>query len=132
MVVGILIGTQIQNVFSGDNIYQQIEKFKDVLSLADKYYVDNIDTQKLVDAAINGMLGQLDPHSVYIPAKETQAISEEFSGSFEGIGIEFDVVDDTLLVVSPIAGGPSEMVGIEAGDKIVQIDGKVIGRNHTR
>lgn len=124
VVVGILIGTQIQNVFSGDNIYQQIEKFKDVLSLADKYYVDNIDTQKLVDAAINGMLGQLDPHSVYIPAKETQAISEEFSGSFEGIGIQFDVVNDTLLVVSPISGGPSEMVGIQAGDKIVQIDAK--------
>ncbi len=124
VVAGILIGTQIPSVFSGDNIYQQIEKFKDVLSLADKYYVDNIDSQKLVDAAINGMLGQLDPHSVYIPAKETQAISEEFSGSFEGIGIEFDVVNDSLLVVSPIAGGPSEMVGIEAGDKIVQIDGK--------
>ncbi len=124
VVVGIIIGTQIQSVFSGDNIYQQIEKFKDVLSLADKYYVDNIDTQKLVGAALNGMLGQLDPHSVYIPAKETQEISEEFSGSFEGVGIEFDVVSDTLLVVSPIAGGPSEMVGIEAGDKIVQIDGK--------
>jgi len=124
VIVGILIGTQIQNVFSGDNIYQQIEKFKDVLSLADKYYVDNIDTQKLVDAAINGMLSQLDPHSVYIPAKETQAISEEFSGSFEGIGIEFDVVNDTLLVVSPISGGPSEMLGIQAGDKIIQIDGK--------
>ncbi|MGO9480412.1 MAG: S41 family peptidase, partial [Candidatus Kryptoniota bacterium] len=124
VVVGVLIGTQIQNVFSGDNIYQQLEKFKDVLSLADKYYVDNIDTQKLVDAAINGMLGQLDPHSVYIPAKETQSISEEFSGSFEGIGIQFDVVDDTLIVVTPIAGGPSEMVGIEAGDKIVNIDHK--------
>ncbi len=124
IVVGILIGTQIQSVFSGDNIYQQLEKFKDVFSLADKYYVDNIDTQKLVDAAINGLLGQLDPHSVYIPAKEVQQISEDFRGSFDGIGIEFDVVDDTLLVVSPIAGGPSELVGIEAGDKIVVIDGK--------
>jgi len=124
MVVGVLIGTQIQSVFSGDNIYEQLEKFKDVLSLADKYYVDNIDTQKLVDAAINGLLGQLDPHSVYIPAKEVQQISEDFHGSFDGIGIEFDVVDDTLLVVSPIAGGPSELVGLQAGDKIVAIDGK--------
>ncbi len=124
MIVGILIGTQIPNVFSGDNIYEQLEKFRDVLSLADKYYVDNIDTQKLVDAAINGMLGQLDPHSVYILPKETQQISEEFQGSFDGIGIEFDVLNDTLLVVSPIAGGPSEMVGLEAGDKIVEIDGK--------
>lgn len=124
MAVGILIGTQIQNVFSGDNIYEQVEKFKDVLSLADKYYVDNVDTQKLVDAAITGMLGQLDPHSVYIPAKDVPQISEDFRGSFEGVGIEYDVVNDTLLVVSPIAGGPSELVGIQAGDKIVEIDGK--------
>jgi carboxyl-terminal processing protease len=124
MVAGILIGTQIQSVFSGDNIYQQLDKFGDVLSFANKYYVDNIDTQKLVDAAINGLLGQLDPHSVYIPAKEAQQISEDFHGSFDGIGIEFDVVDDTLLVVSPIAGGPSELVGLQAGDKIVAIDSK--------
>ncbi|HUI29580.1 MAG TPA: S41 family peptidase [Candidatus Acidoferrales bacterium] len=124
VIVGIIIGMQIQSVFSGDNIYQQLEKFKDVLSLADKYYVDNIDTQKLVSAAISGLLGQLDPHSVYIPAKEAQQISEDFHGSFEGIGIEFDVVDDTLLVVSPIAGGPSELVGLQAGDKIVAIDNK--------
>ncbi len=124
MAIGILIGTQIESVFSGDNIYEQIEKFKDVLSLADKYYVDNVDTQKLVDAAINGMLGQLDPHSVYIPAKDVRQISEDFRGSFDGVGIEYDVVNDTLLVVSPIAGGPSEMVGIQAGDKIVDIDGK--------
>ncbi|MCL4511435.1 MAG: S41 family peptidase [Bacteroidetes bacterium] len=124
VVVGILIGTQIQNVLSDDNIYEQLEKFKDVLSLADKYYVDNVDTQKLVDAAINGLLGQLDPHSVYIPRKEVQQIAEDFRGSFDGIGIEYDVVNDTLLVVSPIAGGPSEMVGIQAGDKIVEIDGK--------
>ena len=87
VVVGILIGTQIQNVLSDDNIYEQLEKFKDVLSLADKYYVDNVDTQKLVDAAINGLLGQLDPHSVYIPKKEVQQIAEDFRGSFEGIGI---------------------------------------------
>ncbi len=124
MAVGILIGTQIQNVFSGDNIYEQIEKFKDVLSLADKYYVDNVDTQKLVDAAINGLLGQLDPHSVYIPAKDVRQISEDFRGSFDGVGIEYDVVNDTLLVVSPIAGGPSELVGIQAGDKIIAIDSK--------
>ncbi len=124
VVVGILIGTQIQNVFSSDNIYEQLEKFKDVLSLADKYYVDNVDTQKLVDAAIKGMLGQLDPHSVYIPAKELKQINEDFRGSFDGIGIEYDVVKDTLLVVSPIAGGPSQLVGIQAGDKIVAIDGK--------
>ncbi|MCL5020299.1 MAG: S41 family peptidase, partial [Bacteroidetes bacterium] len=124
MAIGILIGTQIQNVFSGDNIYEQVEKFKDVLSLADKYYVDNVDTQKLTDAAISGMLSQLDPHSVYIPAKDVRQISEDFRGSFDGVGIEYDVVNDTLLVVSPIAGGPSELVGIQAGDKIITIDGK--------
>ncbi|MGC8594211.1 MAG: S41 family peptidase [Candidatus Kryptoniota bacterium] len=124
LVFGILIGTQIQNVISGDSIYEQLQKFKDVLSLAQKYYVENVDTPKLVDAAITGMLGQLDPHSVYIPKKDAQKIAEDFRGSFEGIGIEYDVLNDTLLVVSPIAGGPSELVGLQAGDKIVEIDGK--------
>jgi carboxyl-terminal processing protease len=79
LVFGILIGTQIQNVISGDNIYEQLQKFKDVLSLAQKYYVENVDTPKLVDAAITGMLGQLDPHSVYIPKKDAQKIAEDFA-----------------------------------------------------
>ncbi len=124
LTLGIILGIQIQKVFSGDNLRDSIAKFNDVMTLTEKYYVDPIDSQKLVDAAINGMLGKLDPHSVYIPADQVQSIEESFRGDFEGIGIEFQVVDDTLTVVSPISGGPSEALGIMAGDRIIKIDGK--------
>lgn len=121
-VVALLLGTLLSNVISSDNIYVQLEKFKDILSLTQKYYVDDVDTQKLVEAAVNGLLGTLDPHSVYIPSSHLPRVTEEFQGSFEGIGIEFDVLSDTLTVVAPIAGGPSEALGIMAGDKIVKIE----------
>lgn len=124
LILGIFIGSQVNSVISGDTIYEQLSKFKDVLSLTEKYYVDDVDTQKLVEAAITGMLSQLDPHSVYIPASHVPKIKEEFRGTFEGIGIEFQVLNDTLLVVAPISGGPSEAVGLLAGDKIVKIDGE--------
>lgn len=121
-VLGLLIGSVLTSVISGDNIYVQLNKFKDVLSRVEKYYVEDVDTQKLVEAAINEMLSTLDPHSVYIPASHLQRVNEEFQGSFEGVGIEFDILNDTLTVVSPIQGGPSEALGILAGDKIIKIN----------
>ncbi len=123
LVVGSLFaGALLNNVISEDNIYEQLNKFKDVLSLTEKYYVEDVDTQKLTESAINGVLNELDPHSIYIPASQLQRVNEEFQGSFEGIGIEFQVLNDTLLVVSPIVGGPSEALGIQAGDKILRIN----------
>lgn len=123
LVVGSLFtGAMLNNVISEDNIYEQLNKFKDVLSLTEKYYVEDVDTQKLTESAINGVLNDLDPHSTYIPASQLQRVNEEFQGSFEGIGIEFQVLNDTLLVVSPIVGGPSEALGIQAGDKILKIN----------
>jgi carboxyl-terminal processing protease len=128
LALGIAIGVLIDKVFSGDNLRESITKFNDVLTYTEKYYVEEVDTQKLVEAAINGMLNKLDPHSVYIPPQQMQTVEESFRGDFEGIGIEFQVVNDTLTVVSPITGGPSEQLGIIAGDRIVKIDGKqVIG-----
>ncbi|MEE9224760.1 MAG: S41 family peptidase [Bacteroidota bacterium] len=124
LILGILVGSQVNSVISGDNIYEQLSKFKDVLSLTEKHYVDDVDTQKLVEAAIRGMLTPLDPHSVYIPPSQLPKIKEEFRGTFEGIGIQFQVLNDTLLVIAPISGGPSEAVGIMAGDKIIKIDGE--------
>ena len=128
LTLGIVLGIQIEKVFSGDSLRESIIKFNEVLSLTEKYYVEEVDTQKLVEAAINGMLGKLDPHSVYIPAKQMETVEDYFKGNFEGIGIEFQIIDDTLTVIAPISGGPSEQVGILAGDKIVEIEGKeVIG-----
>lgn len=128
LAFGILLGTQIQKVMSGDNLLDSIKKFNDVLTYTQRFYIEEVDTQKLVESAINGMLNTLDPHSVYIPAKQMTSVEEEFRGDFEGIGIEFQVVNDTLTVVTPITGGPSEALGIMSGDRIVKIDGKeVIG-----
>lgn len=128
LTIGALIGIQLEKVFSGDNLRESIRKFNDVLTFTEKYYIEEVDTQKLVEAALNGMFNQLDPHSVYIPAKEFTAVEESFRGDFEGIGIEFQIVNDTLTVVSPITGGPSEQLGILSGDRIVKIDGNpVIG-----
>ena len=127
-LVALLLGMQINNLISGDNIFEQINKFKDVLSYAEKYYVDDVDTPKMVESAINGMLSTLDPHSIYIPVSQLPRVNEDFQGSFEGIGVEYAVINDTLMVVTPIAGGPSEMLGILAGDKIVRInDSSAVG-----
>ncbi len=122
LVIGIVIGANLSSLFSSDDIYVQIMKLNDVLNLTRKNYVDKIDTQTLVEAAIQGMLEILDPHSVYIPAKAMERVNEDIRGSFEGIGIEFTIINDTINVVSPIAGGPSEQLGIMAGDKIIKID----------
>ena len=131
LVLGIVLGLQIQKTFSNDHLNDSISKFSDVLTYTEKYYMEDVDTPKLVEAAINGMLLKLDPHSVYIPAKQLESVEESFRGDFEGIGIEYQVVNDTLTVVSPITGGPSEALGIMSGDRIVKIDGiSVIGINN--
>lgn len=121
--IGIFIGFKINNAVSDDKISEQIKKFADVMNITNRYYVDNIDSQKLTESAIKGFLSELDPHSVYITEEQLKRVNEDFKGSFEGIGVEFDIINDTLTVISPISGGPSEKLGILAGDKIVKIDG---------
>jgi len=121
-IVALFAGSLLNTLFSGDSILDQANKYKDVLSITKKYYVEDVDSQKLTEAAIGGVLDELDPHSVYISAAQLSRVNEEFQGAFEGIGIEYQVLNDTLLVVSPIAGGPSEGVGIQGGDKIVRIN----------
>ena len=89
-------------------------------------YVDSVDESRLVEDAIRGMLEKLDPHSTYTTAKETQSMNEPLQGSFEGIGVQFNLVEDTLLVIQPTLNGPSEKVGILAGDRIVLVNDSVI------
>ena len=89
------------------------------------YYVDSSDFEKLTDKAIVEMLKQLDPHSVYVPKKEVRRMNEPLEGNFDGIGVQFQIMKDTIVVVEPIKGGPSERVGIRAGDKIIRIDDSV-------
>ncbi|RFM22825.1 MAG: S41 family peptidase [Candidatus Thermochlorobacter aerophilum] len=122
LVFGIVVGTQIKASISGDNLYEQQKKFSQAFLYVTKYYVDDVDTQKLTEGAIEGMLEKLDPHSAYLSAEQNRRSKEEFQGNFEGIGIEFDVLNDTLFVVAPVIGGPSDKLGIMSGDKIVEID----------
>lgn len=89
-------------------------------------YVDSLDENKLVENAINGMLKNLDPHSSYSSAQEVKKLTEPLEGSFEGIGIQFNMADDTLLVIQPVSGGPSEKKGILAGDRIVKVNDTIV------
>ena len=89
-------------------------------------YVDSVDENKLVEDAIRGMLEKLDPHSSYSTPKEVEALNEPLQGNFEGIGVQFNMIDDTLMVIQPVTNGPSEKVGIIAGDRIVSVNDTAI------
>ncbi|PID89082.1 MAG: peptidase S41, partial [Bacteroidia bacterium] len=103
-------------------------KYNHLLNLLDQVYVDSVDVKKLTEKAFINTLEQLDPHSVYMDEKELKDTQELMSGEFSGIGIQFNILRDTLMVVSTVQGGPSEKVGLMAGDRIVKIDtAKVAG-----
>jgi carboxyl-terminal processing protease len=134
LIVGVLIGA---NTFSpSDNNPQSTAKaylkFRDVLSYIDRDYVDTVDTEKLTDHAITKMLEKLDPHTSYIPAADLAMARSYLEGDFEGIGVEFNIFKDTIYVITPLSGGPSEAAGIAAGDKIITVDGEnVAGKGIT-
>ncbi len=108
---------------SGQAVDKELNKLQLAWQLISSFYVDTVDEHAMTEKAIRAMLEELDPHSVYIPAEEIQAMNEPLDGNFEGVGIEFMILHDTLVVVSTISGGPSERVGLMAGDRIVKIDG---------
>jgi len=109
-----------------ENVQEQGEKFNTLLYYMNRMYVDSVDLDGLVETAIRGMLEELDPHSVYIPAEDLQEADEPLNGNFEGIGVRFNIMKDTIMVVSTIAGGPSEKLGIISGDRIVEVDGEIV------
>jgi carboxyl-terminal processing protease len=109
-----------------ESVQQNQLKFGRLLRLVDGYYVDSADVDKLTEKAIIHLLSELDPHSVYISKDEVDKMNEPLQGNFEGIGISFNIFKDTLLVTAIIPGGPSEKVGIRAGDRIVKVDKKNI------
>ena len=111
---------------SQSTVQEQGEKFNTLLYYMNRMYVDSVDLDGLVETAIRGMLEELDPHSVYIPAEDLQQADEPLNGKFEGIGVRFNIMKDTIMVVSTIAGGPSEKLGIMAGDRIVEVDGELV------
>ena len=105
---------------------KQLRKFIYTQGSIAQLYVDTVDVEKLTEAAIWGMLKELDPHSIYTPAKDVESLNENITGSFDGIGVQFNMNEDTLVVIQPVSGGPSEKVGIQAGDKIVTVNDTAI------
>ncbi len=101
-----------------------VKKFEKLLDYIHNMYVDSVNTESLTEDAFVGMLEELDPHSIYIPRKEVQEMNAPLKGSFTGVGIRFQILKDTLMVVQAIPGGPSEKAGIRAGDKFIYIDGE--------
>lgn len=129
LIVGIYIGSNLgdNNIFTP--IPQTSEnpgKLVNILNFIEENYVDSIDKKELIEVAINAMLEKLDPHSYYITAEEFASMQEPMEGNFEGIGVEFMIQRDTLMVVTPIPGGPSEMAGVRAGDRIIAVNNEDI------
>ncbi len=127
LVLGIMVGTFYANHFSGNRlsiINTSSNKLNNLLHLIGDQYVDTVDIHKVVEDALPVILSELDPHSVYIPAKDAQMANDDLRGSFSGVGIQFVIRKDTIHIQDVVAGGPSEHVGIIAGDKIVSIDGR--------
>jgi len=129
LTAGIIVGMRMNEPFkSKSNLFSfrtgQFNKLNDVVNYINQEYVDTVNQKKLVENTIEGMLHNLDPHSAYIPADDLQAMNEPLEGNFEGIGVEFHIQNDTIMVVSAISGGPSDQLGIRSGDRIVKVKGK--------
>ena len=127
VVVGILIGTFYANHFSGNRlsiINSSSNKLNNLLHIIDDKYVDTVNVDDLVEKAMPQILAELDPHSVYISAKDVQMATDDLKGSFSGVGIEFTIRHDTLHVQQVISNGPAERAGLIAGDKIITVDDK--------
>ena len=127
VIVGILIGTFYANHFSGNRlniINSGSNRLNNLLHVIDDQYVDSVNMNDLVEKAIPQILAELDPHSVYISAKDVQTATDDLKGSFSGVGIEFVIRKDTIHIQNVIEGGPAESAGLLAGDKIVSVDDK--------
>ena len=126
VILGILIGTFYANHFSGNRlsiINSGSNRLNNLLHVIDDQYVDSVNMNDLVEKAIPQILAELDPHSTYISAKDVQAANDDLRGSFSGVGIEFVIRKDTIHIQNVIEGGPAENAGLQAGDKIVSVDG---------
>lgn len=131
LVAGLLAGYY----FSANNAFakaadnaglqrSQFSKINNLLEYIEMAYVDTINEHQLVEKTVTSMLHSLDPHSDYIPAEEFKQVNEPLQGKFDGIGVEFNIINDTIRVITPISGGPSEKLGIKAGDKIIKVNGQ--------
>ncbi|WP_113923109.1 S41 family peptidase [Cognataquiflexum aquatile] len=124
---GIWIGATFAEPKSDTNdLKAAIYKLQEIVTYINRDYVDSVNTNELVEFGIEKMLEKLDPHSTYIPARDATLAKSELDGEFDGIGVEFGIIRDTIYVVAPLTGGPSEKLGIQSGDQIIVVDGKTV------
>lgn len=122
---GIWIGATFAEPKSNQNdLRAALYKLQEIMTYINRDYVDSVNTNELVEFGITKMLENLDPHSSYIPAKDASLAQSQLEGEFDGIGVEFGIIRDTIYVVAPLTGGPSEALGIQSGDQIITVDGK--------
>ena len=132
LVLGLWLGYYLSNRMQSNSPQSQNnsaatnDKINSLLDYIEYQYVDTINKKDLVEKTVTSMLQSLDPHSSYIAAAEFETVNEPLEGNFDGIGVEFNLIKDTIRVITPIEGGPSEKIGIKAGDKIVKVDGKIV------
>ena len=118
----LIVGLYLGNSFIILNPVSDNGKINSIITLIEENYVDGFDVNDYEDVILSSIMKELDPHSNYIPRKEQSFMEEDMQGSFSGVGVEFNIIDDSLVVVSPISGGPSEKLGILSGDRIVEVD----------
>ena len=127
ITAGILIGASVVDPKPVSNESSKaMAKFREVLTNIDRSYVDTVDANQLVDIAIENMLKELDPHTIYVSAEELEMANMRLKGGYDGIGVQFDIVRDTIIIIKPTAGGPSDIVGIKAGDKIIKVEEEIV------
>lgn len=124
LAAGVFIGASLNTKGTTGEVGKDVQKLREVLTYIEGKYVDTVTTDKLVDESIQHLLSKLDPHSLYIPASERFLTNDELKGNFDGIGVEFNIYQDTIVVISPLSGGPSEALGILSGDKIIKVNDK--------
>ena len=126
IALGIFLGIWLKPSGNIGSIRGGKNSISEILNIINQAYVDTVNMDELEEKTINEMLTNLDPHSVYIPAKDLQQAKEQLEGNFEGIGVEFNILNDSIMGVSAINGGPSQILGIQAGDRIIKVDTQVV------
>ena len=131
MIVGMIIGFRLRSNIRPNNIFMSRKPtpVQEVMDLINMNYVDSISTDTIADGAIDGMLSHLDPHSVYIPPADAVEMNEDLQGNFEGIGVEFQIFDDTVNVMNVLAGGPSDKANLKVGDKFIKVGDSAVAGN---